>query len=451
MISQPTTTQLPQGELNAWQLLDYAHQALAMGQLNLAHDAYWALRDHPQLSASALNGLGVIAGQGGAPTQAIAIFREAVQRDPNHAEALHNLCLAYETTGQKAEAAHAWNAMGVALHQQRRLTEAAAAFRRLLERNPRDTAAAINLGAVLDDLGLFEEALPLLEAALMHIGDDLSARALALNNLGNCLSHVGRWEEAERVIVESIRIGIVQALVAKFRWNLSHLYLLLGRYEEGWALWESRSEMPDRLSPDRGFPQPAWKGEPINGRTVLLYTEQGFGDTIQFAPLVHRLAAMDARVIFEVQPELFRLMRLAFTDSPVTVISRMDDPRLVQGNPSFDLHCSQLSLPHRFNLGEADLPLPALLPAPATLPTAEWLDRVGAAGSELRAGVVWAGRPEHKHDYKRSMPLDLLAPLLSLTGIRWFSLQLGPARDEVTRYPGITDLAQHLHDFVDTA
>ena len=192
----------------------------------------------------------------------------------------------------------------------------------------------------------------------------------------------------------------------------------------------------------RGFRQPLWLGEPLDGKTILLHAEQGFGDSLlllRYAPLV---AARGGRVVIEVPRALVRLMA-GLAGAPYTVIA--------EGTPlpAFDVHCPLMSLPLAF--GTKPATIPAAIPyftAEAAL-VARWRDRLGA-GPEMKVGIGWAGNPIHKNDRSRSLTLDRLAPLLELPGVRWFSLQVGERAADLAAAPvagQVTDLAPELDGF----
>src|SRR5262249_47828977 len=128
--------------------------------------------------------------------------------------------------------------------------------------------------------------------------------AKALNNCGNTLVRLGELKLAEASYRIANESAPDEAIV---RWNLSHLLLLRGDFEHGFSLYESRWQWSGFNFPERGLAKPQWKGEAPEIARLLVYAEQGFGDTIQFARFVPQVAARGARIWFEVQQELYWL------------------------------------------------------------------------------------------------------------------------------------------------
>ena len=228
--------------------------------------------------------------------------------------------------------------------------------------------------------------------------------------------------------------------------NLATLQLLTGDFERGWLGREARWKLPVGL-PDRGFSQSLWLGDqPIEGKTILLYSEEGLGDAIQFARYVPMAAALGARVILEVQPSIQQL--LVGVSGVANCVSRPSATTL-----SFDLHCPLGTLPLAFGTRLDTIPFAeGYLPAPPTARVQAWEDRLGPH-TRFRVGLVWSGNPDHKNDHNRSMALRTLAPLLDCD-VQFVSLQKG-IRDQdrafLGEHPDIVDLTEQLTDFSETA
>jgi hypothetical protein len=226
--------------------------------------------------------------------------------------------------------------------------------------------------------------------------------------------------------------------------NLALALLTRGDLHEGLEEyeWRWRGYQGARL-PDLG--QPLWDGTPLgDDRTLLLWAEQGLGDTIQFvryAPLLRRFAG---RIVLSCQPSLTQVMASAAgRDAVVPAGGAL---------PPFDAFVPLMSLMHR--LGTRLETIPAAVPY-----LGADAGRVAALaprfrGAGFKVGLVWSGNPKHGNDRHRSVPLALLRPLLTVPGARLFSLQVG-ARAEDIAAEGlagvITDLAPDLADFADTA
>jgi hypothetical protein len=201
----------------------------------------------------------------------------------------------------------------------------------------------------------------------------------------------------------------------------------------------------------KGYPdlsQPAWLGEgPIEGKTILVFADEGLGDTLQFARYIPMLAARGAQVLLWVDDPLSSLL------SGLSGVSRLltkSDPL-----PAFDLQCPICSLPLAFRTRLETIPPDVYLPRPAETRVQAWQTRLqkrlGPRG-KLRVGLAWSGNPNHWNDHNRSVPLQKLSPLLDLD-IAFISLQKDPRPDDRAQLEktGIVDLTAHLTDLSETA
>jgi hypothetical protein len=198
---------------------------------------------------------------------------------------------------------------------------------------------------------------------------------------------------------------------------------------------------------DRGFSQPLWLDDrPIEGKTILLHSDEGLGDAIQFARYVTLVAALGAEVILEVPPPIQALL----TGLP-GVTKCIDHPSATL--PAFDLHCPLGTLPLAFATRLDTIPFAqGYVPAPAAARVKAWQDRLGRR-DRFRVGLVWSGNPDHRNDHNRSIALRELAPLLGCD-VQFVSLQKG-VRDQDRAVLGerqdIVDLTDELTDFSETA
>ena len=234
-------------------------------------------------------------------------------------------------------------------------------------------------------------------------------------------------------------------MLAEAHFSQGLALLSIGNFKRGWEQYEWRWATKG-YAPKRDFVQPRWRGaEDLSGRTILLHSEQGFGDTLQFVRYAPLLAAKGARVVLQVPPPLKALMAgLAGVD----VIVAQGDTL-----PAFDCHCPLLSLPLAFAT--------TLLSIPAATPylhanagsVAKWQALLGER-SGPRVGLVWSGNPNHKNDRNRFISSARLLPLLAVPGVRFVSLQkdLREGDAEVLRNRSeITHIGDQLDDFADTA
>ena len=331
--------------------------------------------------------------------------------------------------------AFGFNNRGNALQAMGRNDEAIASFERALALKPDLTAAHNNRGNALLNLNRPEEALADYESAIAH-----KPFAFALVNRGSALHYLGRIEEA----LDSFNRAIaLQPDLPEAHWNKALLCLAIGDFEQGWPAYEWRWRGATELTP-REFSQPQWRGEDLNGKTILLHAEQGFGDSIQFVRYLPIVARKGCKVVLELPDSLMPL--IPDTDGLVSMHRRGD------ALPAFDVHCPLMSLP--LASGTTATTIPATTPylrAPAERIDA-WRARLAHLGKP-RIGLVWSGKPSHKNDHNRSIALSRLEPLLAVPGVTFVSLQREYRELELpalARLP-ILRLDDALADFADTA
>lgn len=329
-----------------------------------------------------------------------------------------------------------WTNRGLALQHRDRAEEALAPLRHATGLAPDQPEAWRSLGTALLLLGRTEEAEATLRRAL-----SLDPRhALAQSNLGWALRRQNRLEEARAAYRNALAAAPDHA---ETRWNLAVTDLLAGDWATGWEGAEWRWQVPGFPARPRGFAQPLWAGEAIEGRTLLLHAEQGFGDSIMMLRYLPLVAARGARVLLELPAPLLPLAAAL----PVEVITA-GTPL-----PGFDLHCPLLSLPRAFGTMPGTVP-PAPYLAPPAEAAARWAARLPEDGGPPRVGLAWAGRPTHRNDANRSIGLAALAPLLAMPGLRFYGLQAGPRAADIAALGlegQVEDLSPLLADFGETA
>jgi Tfp pilus assembly protein PilF len=383
-------------------------------------------------------------------SEAEAIYRKVLAAQPDHPAALHWLAVVARETGHKED--------GLKL------------LERSVELNPHDPLARQDMGETMASLGRFTEAEQHYLAALAILPDsapilnDLSVvyhkmrrysdalatvdRALALHpdlpqghsNRGMALTDLCRFDEAIAALDRSLRL---RPNHRPTQLSKARALFLRGDLPAAFELYELRFGQGEIPYPK--LTEPMWDGRAdVSGKTVLVVSEQGAGDTIHFA----RYATMLKRergceviliCIAEVKPLLTTL------GGGVRILGSGED------RPRFDYHVPILSLPRIFGTTLETIPreVPYLSADPARV--AKWRDRF-ASEARPKVGVVWAGSATHKSDRNRSMPLATLWPLLAMNEVAWFSLQKGPPAAQIANMPNAPlDLAPDLHEYADTA
>jgi tetratricopeptide (TPR) repeat protein len=269
------------------------------------------------------------------------------------------------------------------------------------------------------------------DGAHVHALNNLGSQHLALNDVDAALA----W--FERAIAAGYPDG-------EARWNRGVARLVSGDLARGFADYEDRWGLRAFAGWRRPAEKPAWSPGPGNTRTVLVYAEQGIGDTLQFVRYLGQVAAMGWRVVLECQPSLVRLLECVPGASAVVANGKLP--------PAFDAQVPLLSLPALFGTTLDNIPS---TPSYLTSEPAAWPELAAAKGR--RVGLVWAGNPEHKNDANRSLDIDALRRLASglmrRSDLALFSLQVGARRNDLAAIPGLdwTDLSPRLKDFADTA
>ena len=430
-----------------------AHLGLAwesLGRMDAAEDCYRRALVLQPGDPQALFGLGNVFMLRQDPTAAAVQYAGVLERLPGHAMAATNLAQALVATGRYEAAMERF---GQVLQAQpgdplalvgrancllalERNTEALAAYDQLLIQHPALPQAHLNRGNALVALGRDDQALQSFRQAVAVRPGYVEA----LVNIGTVLQRQNRFDEAIALHQQAVAQDPANAAA---HWNLGLCRLVLGDLEGGWPEAEWRWQALQR-EPYRG-PQPQWTGaQPIAGKTILLHSEQGLGDTIQFVRYVQMLAQRGAIVLLRVQPvlaSLLKTLRAPFRLVPPSVPL-----------PEFDYHCPLLSLPLAFGTTLATIPaqVPYLASQPAL--AAQWRERLGANDGRRWVGLVWSGNAIHVNDSNRSLPLASLAGLAS-PGLRLVSLQK-EVRDSDTAALEASPIAHYgelLTDFEQTA
>lgn len=388
------------------------------------------------------------------------ILAQALTAQSRHAEAL----ILQRRVARAQNGAGHWHALGMMAQRAGEGSEAAAAWREALTREPGHAEAACALAQALMRDGRTGEARAVLSAVseqapehpqvvktlgwLHGLGGDLAWAEQTLDQTlslapddGSAWYHLGLVRRDQGNINGAVdalrRAADLMPDFADARFDLGQMLMLLGNFASGWPLMEWRHS---NLAPNKTASLPS----PGPGRIPLtVCCEQGAGDTLQYCRFLPRLTACGYDITLICSPLLAPLLASL---PGVKIISL---PLLLDSSaPWPEGAVGLLSLPYLLDITEADLPgpIPYLIAPPR--PAA---DAVEQTSGTLSAGLVWAGNPEHRNDRNRSCPLQALAPLFTLEGVRWYSLQKGAVAAQAAAPFPITDLAPLLIDYADTA
>jgi tetratricopeptide (TPR) repeat protein len=330
--------------------------------------------------------------------------------------------------------------LGVLFTHRDRTAEALAAFDEALRLDPANVDARHNRGAVLATQMRDEEAIDEFRRALALKNNEVEVH----NSLGASLFSLGRFDEAMAAIDAALQIDPEHGLA---HFNRAQCLLLRGNWERGFEDWEWRWKRPGVR--DRRMERPAWRGDSRPNAALLVYAEQGLGDTLMCLRFLSLARNRVARVVVECQEPLVPLMKLV--PGVDEVVARGE--RL----PPVDAQVAMMTLPAVFDSRPANVAglAPPQLEVPPHL-IDRWRSRL-AGGKGFRVGLSWQGNSRFKRDALRSIPLREFAPLAKVGGVHWIALQQGPALDQAKDNPPFPiktlepDDSEGLRPFLDSA
>jgi tetratricopeptide (TPR) repeat protein len=462
----------------------YGFTLLQQGRYSEAESVYTDILRRQPRHFEALHLLGIIALETNRAARGVELIEKAVKLDPRVAAAHSDLGIGLQALKLYKEALASYdrsialqanspqvhNNRGNVLRQLARHEQALASYDKAIALRPDYAVAHRNRGIVLRELKRHEAALGSYDKAIALQPDFAEVH----RNRGLLLRDINRHEEALASFDRAIVLrpnhaathgnrGVVlqdlarhdEALVsynkaielnpgdADENWNHGLCLLLLGKFERGWQQYEWRKRR-DKPIANRGYVEPCWLGkENISGKTLFLYWEQGFGDTIQFGRYARLAAALGAKIVLSVQDSLVRLFSQSEPDLEVIGESRKP--------ARFDYHCPLMSLPLAFGTTLETIPSAPRYLRAAEQCKARWDARL-APKTRPRIGIAWSGSQVH-NIHNRSMDLATLLPLLS-DDVQWTSLQKEISKDEtevLLRHGRVTLPGAELADFSDTA
>lgn len=400
--------------------LRYGWQLHQQGKLKEAERIYRQVLDVSAKDANAWCFLGMACHDQQRFDEAVEAYERALAIQPDFPVALNNL--------------------GNTLKQLGRLDESIAACRRAIELDPQYSTAYNNLGVTLVAQGKLSEAIDAFDRALQLLPND----AVALTNLGAAQIRQGEFSAGTSHAMRALQANPNHAEAHK---NLGIVALLHGEFERGWREYEWRWQCPGNRLPS--FRQPRWDGGPLEGQRLLLYGEQGLGDTIQFVRYASVLRPRAYQIILACQRPLIPLLSRC---RDVDVLVAKDDPY-----PPFDCYIPLMSIPGvlQTTLESIPAPIPYLEPDPDLV--CLWKERL-AEYEGFKVGIAWQGSPDFHADHQRSIPLACFEPLARLPGVHLISLQKGYGSEQLKELPPefpVVDLGDDVDRqhgaFMDTA
>jgi tetratricopeptide (TPR) repeat protein/glycosyltransferase involved in cell wall biosynthesis len=364
--------------------------------------------------------------------EALKYFDYTLKLQPNHFGALNNIgiILTKKNEYEKAETLYqtilnyypdntaAKYNLAQCFEQSSKLDKAEKAYHSLLEAEPDNNAVLLNLGTINEKLSKENSSNAYYDKVAPGDFDKLAV----FTNLGISRMQQGRIDDAIELWKKALKIKPDSPDV---NYNLGHAYLLKGNFKEGWKGYEWRKKR--KVFVERKFPEPELIRQDVNGKTVLVYDEQGLGDAIQFIRYLKLLKEKGARIIFEYDKKLSQIFKdISWADVHVP---REDYFRL---NLDFDYHVSLLSLPLYFQTNINNIPsqIPYIF---AGNSASEKLAPIFKKNKKFNVGIVWAGNPNNSNDQNRSCNLSEFASLCSVEGVQLISLQKGKGVEQLEK------------------
>ncbi len=350
--------------------------------------------------------------------EALGYYGRVLQANPANLNAINNSAVALKDLGQYEDA--------------EKLLRISSEF------DSQNSSTYNNLGIIADATGRFYEAVDLFKRALSLKPEYADAEI----NLANTLSTLQMNDEALKVIDNLLKR---EPNNVRANFNKSLILLSSGNYTAGFEYYEWRRKLPDYLQ--RKFAMPELNGEKLEGKKILVYDEQGYGDTIQFVRFVKHLSDAGAEVILQTHGSLSGLMRRCEGVSDSIPRTSLTDDGL-----RYDYHIPLLSLPEYFHLGKEECGMEHPYIKSEREKVEEFASRFFRS-EKIKVGLVWEGKTPLFNAH-RSATIDDYSRLINLSEFEYYSLQIGDTakRDsEKMRKLGIVDLSDAIIDFSDTA
>jgi len=412
--------------------LDAAKEAFDRGDLDAAERACREAVRRSLGDPRALHDLGVVLLWRGRPSEAAAELGRAVALDEANAKNHYAFATALVELGNEPQAID---------H-----------FQQALRLEPEFASAHMNLGNVLTTCDRHAEAIHHLQRAVALRPD----HAKSHSNLAGALVRAGRLAEAEGCYDRVLQL--CPESVGN-RYHRSFIWLAQGRWLKAWPDYEYRFSTPESIG--RQVTDRPWRGEPLEGRRILLYADQGLGDTLQAVRYVPLVVRRGGRVLLAVQAALVPfLARLSGVEQLVDTS---------QAPPQYDVQAALMSLPGLFGTTPDNVPrdVPYLSAGPALVE--HWRSELAPLRHDNRkskiqnrksllVGIAWHGNHHFRPGLHRSIPLAAFEPITRLPSVQLISLQKGPGSEQIAQAPfadRIIDLSSTLDEdsgpFMDTA
>ncbi|SNC61851.1 tetratricopeptide repeat protein [Polynucleobacter victoriensis] len=382
--------------------------------------------------------------------KAVGSFKQSIEKAGVFFEALHDLATTYGHLGQTQEALSCYldclklnqNSyelyfnIAKCLDDLKRHLEALNYYDRALQLQPTFTLAWYNKALTLYDLKRFEEA-------LFHYDKAIQLQptfAEAWSNKGEALKNLKRFDEALSHYDQAIQI---KPDLFDSYWNKSLALLTIGNFRDGWDLYSYRWKRNNADKYHHNNIKELESLDNLTNKNILVWHEQGYGDTIQFSRYISKLIDLGANVTFEVQKSLQKLMQANLS---CNVIHKTSEENI------YDFQIPLLSLPKLFGTRLETIPAIKPVITVATEDIKKWIDKLNLSKSKVNIGLAISGNTNQQTNAERSIPLEKIQPLCKHGNI--FLIQnylLSDDQKYLEEHPEINYLGNYLSDFTDTA
>jgi len=333
--------------------------------------------------------------------------------------------------------ANYWNYLAVSLKKlkHRRLLAEVNCLRQAIKLSPETTVYYHNLANTFISANKLKMAEKIITAVL----EKEPTFVEALISYGFILQLLRKNQQAKTIYQKALELN---SNATGAHTNLGILQLLEGDFENGWTEYEYRWQHPDLQGLKKNFTDTKWEGQTLEGKTLMIFTEQGYGDTIQFVRYLPLINKGSGKIIIECRASLVDLIKTL--DNVDMVISR-GEPL-----PSHDYYMPLLSLPHLFKTTEKTIPHHVPYLKVDSDKNKYWKETFNKLEDTFKIGIAWAGNFSHKLNHYRTIKPFHFEQLKIDSRIRLYSLQIDSSHD-ICKKHGFIDLSDHITDFTDTA
>ncbi|WP_367607135.1 tetratricopeptide repeat protein [Legionella sp. W05-934-2] len=399
--------------------------------------------------------LAIIEKQSGQLKSALYAFDKAIQLDSTNPHFIYNLAVTFHEAGMVEQAiqsyekslqlnpnnAAALDNLGTLLQQKMALNEALAMHLKAVSLQPTPNGYN-NLGECYRKLNQAELAIESYQNAIQMMPNYPGA----LKNLGNLYKEIGAFDKASEYLQKAVAAEnsiVIDQSGLDAQWNQASLFLLQGRYEEGWSKYDFGIQQGTRTFVDYGYP--VWQGNNPEQQSILIIGEQGIGDEIMFSSCFADALDSFKQVFIECDPRLVPMFERTFANA--TVIARGNAPAFAQlkENNQIDCQLPAGSLPRYYRQHQDSFPKQSRYLFSDKQSIKYWQEKLSALGNELKIGIAWRGGRTPMIIQKRSTPLSLWQSLLQTHSTQFINLQYGdcqPDIDWVSKHLGVT-----IHNF----